>query len=162
VENPQPELLYREGIAALGNGNMALAERKLRAAILNAKQRGQLRPPMRYYSYLGLAMSLAHRPSDQSLELCQKAADGDPTDPVLLYNLGKLHIMTGSKTKALAAFARGLHLAPHSKRLKAEMRRFNRRGKPPIRSLNRDHPINRHLGRLRANLFGRRPAPGSA
>lgn len=162
MENPQPEALYREGIAALANGNMQLAERKLRAAILNAKERGELRPSGRYFSYLGLAMSLAHRPSEQSLELCQKAVDGDPTDPVLLYNLGKLHIMIGNKTKALAAFARGLHLAPHSKRLRTEMRRFNRRGKPPIGGLDRNHPINRHLGRIRANLFGRRTAPGSA
>jgi len=161
MENPTPEALYREGMGALASGNASLAERKFRAAIVNGKERGTLRPSMRHVSYLGLSMALAHRPSEKSLKLCQRAVDGDPTDPVVFYNLGKLHIMLGDKTKALQAFERGLHLAPHNPRLKREMRRFNRRGRQPFPKLSRDHPLNRHLGRLRAALFSRRTASRS-
>jgi tetratricopeptide (TPR) repeat protein len=155
-----PEGHFRKGLEALNDGRMREARDHFRAAIAVEKDQGPARPQMRYVSYYGLSLVLTEGPSRMAVGFCEQAASRDSFDPVLQLNLGRVYLVAGMTTRALAAFESGLRLDPSNKRLQAELVRADRRARPTLPRLGRDHPINRSLGRLRASLFPRRPRAG--
>jgi tetratricopeptide (TPR) repeat protein len=152
----QSEEHFRDGISALENGRPGEAVQHFRYAIASERKKSSARPPMRYVSYYGLSLVLSRQAVHQGVEFCERAAVRDSFDAVLLLNLGRVYRVTGRTTKALAAFERGLKLDPTNLRLKIERSRLDRRARPALPGLGRDHPLNRSLGRLRASLLPRR------
>jgi tetratricopeptide (TPR) repeat protein len=149
----EAEREFRCGLCFLEKQNYASAEARLLRAIELEGSAGVVRPQMRYMSYYALARALARRPTPEDVKLCEKAAAEDDFDPDLQLNLGKLYLLTGKTAKALKAFQTGLRLDPTHPRLNIIVSQADRRSKPPLPALDRDHPINRTLGRLRASLF---------
>lgn len=156
----QPEIHYRDGLTALESGRPAEAADQFMYAIAAEKKTGSARPQMRFVSYYGLCLVLTQRAARQGIELCEKAAARDSFDPLLQLNLGRVYRVVGRTTKALEAFERGLRLDPANLRLRIERSRLDRRARPTVPVLGRDHPINRSFGRLKASLFTRRPRAG--
>jgi predicted Zn-dependent protease len=113
---------------------------------------------MHYLSYYGLSMALAHRPSEHAIAACSKAVTVDPFDPALQHNLATVYVLARKPTRALAVLERALQLDPANAQLRSELARLDRRRQPPLRKLDRDHPVNRWLGRLRASVVGPRTA----
>ena len=157
-----PEDHFRDGLSALGAGRPAEAVDHFQHAISSEKQMGAVRPQMRYVSYYGLSMALSKRSLHAAVDLCERAADRDDFDAILMLNLGRVYVLTGRRIKALATFERGLQLDPSNRRIRTEVSRLDRRRAPAWPSLGRDHAVNRSLGRLRASLLGprRRNASG--
>ena len=60
-------------------------------------------------------------------------------------------MMAGRRTKALAAFVRGLKLSPNHKGLRTALRRADRRQGRALRWLDRGHPVNYWLGKMRSS-----------
>lgn len=147
---------FRRGVAALAAGKPIDAVEHFQAALTADKAKGSPRPPMRYISYYGLSLALADRPTAQAVKACERAAARDSFDPVLFLNLGRVYLLAGMTTKALATFERGLRLDPGHRALRAALSGADRRSKPPLSMLSRDNPLNRSLGKLRAQLFARR------
>jgi tetratricopeptide (TPR) repeat protein len=152
----QPEEHFQDGLNALEAGHPGEAVDHFRYAIAAEKKAGAARPRMRTISYYGLSLVFSRRAARQGVELCEKAAARDSFDPVLQLNLGKAYRHIGRTTKALAALERGLDLDPTNLRLSIEKSRLDRRGRPLVPGLGRDHPLNRSFGRLRASIFPRR------
>jgi len=152
----QPEDHFQDGLNALEAGRPGEAVDHFRYAITAEKKSGVSRPQMRYVSYYGLSLVFSRRAARQGVEFCEKAAARDSFDPILLLNLGKAYRHIGRTTRALAAFERGLQLDPTNLRLIIERSRLDRRARPLLPALGRDHPFNRSFGRLRASLFPRR------
>ena len=148
---------FRRGLASLFDGDAAAAADHFQSAILTEVQHGVKSPQMRYLSYYGLSRAQAYGASPQTIQACETAARRDFFNPDLLLNLGRVYLIAGKTTKALAAFHRGLELAPSHKGLIAEYRRIDRREPPPLRLVSRSHPLNKFLGKLRASLRGRMP-----
>lgn len=73
--------------------------------------------------------------------------------PDLYCALGVLLLRTGERSKAYAAFQRGLRLDQHHMGLKARMRDMGLRRAPVLPFLSRGHPANRMLGRVRTHLI---------
>jgi len=144
------ENLFKKGLIALVDGAPERAVGLFESAVRVEKQRGANRPQMRYLSYYGLAMAMAHGPTPEVIQACRTAAERDFFSPELQLNLGKVYAMAGRATPALEAFERGLKLAPGNRVLWAEKRKLDRRKSPVIASLPRNHGVNRVLGRLRA------------
>ena len=142
----------RIGLALFAKGRYADAARRFHQAILADREAGVMRPRMRLLSYYGLSQALSGRPSIEAVRLCERAAKEDGFDATLQLNLGKIYLLTGKRTKALSAFERGLRLDPYDARLQAMLARSDRRARPVVGGLGRDHPINRSLGRLRKKL----------
>ncbi len=147
---------FQNGLTALGAGQPQAAVVHFRHAISSEKRQGAVRPQMRYVSYYGLSMALSDQSLHTAVELCERAANRDTFDAVLMLNLGRVYGLTRRRTKALATFERGLQLDPSNKRIKIEMSRIDRRHPPALPSLGRDHLLNRSLGRLRASLVSRK------
>ncbi len=148
---------FRQGLVALVDGDAAAAADHFQSAILIELQRGVRRPQMRYLSYYGLSRAQAQGATPQAIQACETAARRDFFNPDLLLNLGKVYLLAGKTTKAMATFHRGLELAPRHKGLLAEHAKLDRREKPPLSIVSRAHPLNKILGKLRWSLRARVP-----
>jgi len=146
---------YQVGLGLLAQGRYAEAVVRFQAAIVAEEQGQVLRPQMRYRSYYGLSRALSRGPNLEDVKLCEMAAEADHFDPVLLLNLGKVYLRAGKTTRALRTFRRGLQLEPSHAELLAAFRKADRRRKPVIAVLSRDHSLNQSLGRLRARFLVR-------
>jgi tetratricopeptide (TPR) repeat protein len=112
---------------------------------------------MRYLSYYGLSRAQAQGATPQTIQACETAARRDFFSPELLLNLGRVYLLAGKTTKALATFQRGLELAPKHKALHAEYTKFDRRETPPLTIVSRSNPLNKVLGKLRSSVRTRAP-----
>jgi tetratricopeptide (TPR) repeat protein len=142
---------------ALFDGDSAAAAEQFQAAILIEVQHGVRRPQMRYLSYYGLSRAQAEGATPQTIQACETAARRDFFNPDLLLNLGRVFLLAGKTTKALATFQRGLDLAPKHKGLLAEFKKLDRREAPPLMIVSRSNPLNKVLGKLRYALRARAP-----
>ena len=143
---------FRQGLAALVDGDPRAASEHFRSSIQIERQRHVRRPQMRYLSYYGLSLALAHGPSQESIRACETAARRDFFNPDLLLNLGKVYALAGLTTRALSTFERGLSVAPSSGPLRAELAKLDRRQTVSIRWLSRSNAANRAIGRMRSSV----------
>jgi len=111
------------------------------------RSRGTVARQQRYVSYYAFSKSKIHGPTAETISLCEEAVAGD-IDPDLLLNLIKVYLLAGLKTKALASLEKGRRLYPDNRRFPALLARIDRRARPTIRYLGRDHPVNRFLARV--------------
>jgi len=148
---------FRKGLVALVEGDPATAATHFQSAILIERQHGVTRPQMRYLSYYGLSLAQSRSATPEAIQACETASRRDFFNPDLLLNLGRVYLIAGKTTKALAAFERGLAMAPEHKALRAELGKFERRQPPPLSMVSRNHPFNKALGKLRAIFMRRMP-----
>jgi tetratricopeptide (TPR) repeat protein len=151
------ENFFRRGLASLVDGDAVVASDFFQSAILTEVQHGVKRPQMRYLSYYGLSRAQAFGATPQTIQACETAARRDFFNPDLFMNLGRVYLLAGKTTKALAAFERGRALAPDHKGLLTELAKIDRRATPPLGIVARSHPLNKILGRLRSSLRPRAP-----
>lgn len=150
-----PGEYFRQGLRAFREGRAACAREHFERAMSAEKRRGAPRPTMCYLSYYGLSRALAEGVSREAVEACERAALWDDFDPDLMANLAWVYLLARRRTSALAALERGLRLDPESRRLRALLRRAERRSRPVLSRLPRSHFLNRSLGRLRKRFLGR-------
>jgi tetratricopeptide (TPR) repeat protein len=112
---------------------------------------------MRYLSYYGLSRAQSRGASPRTIQACETAARKDFFNPDLHLNLGRVFLLAGKTTQALAAFQRGLDVAPEHKGLLAERARVDRREPPPLPIVSRSNPLNKVLGKLRCSVRSRVP-----
>jgi tetratricopeptide (TPR) repeat protein len=143
---------FRQGLIALVDGDVKTASERFRSSIQIERQRHARRPQMRYLSYYGMSLALLHGPSQEAILACETAARRDFFNADLLLNLGKVYALAGLNTRALAAFERGLAIAPSNATIRAELAKLDRRQAVPIRWLSRSHPANRVIGRMKSHV----------
>ncbi|HZN56138.1 MAG TPA: tetratricopeptide repeat protein [Candidatus Polarisedimenticolaceae bacterium] len=148
---------FRKGLVALVEGDPAAATTHFQSAILIERQHGVARPQMRYLSYYGLTLAQSRGANPESIQACETASRRDFFNPDLLLNLGRVYLLAGKTTKALATFERGLAIAPGHKALRAEHAKVDRRSPPPLSMLSRTHPLNKLLGKTLAALRSHTP-----
>lgn len=146
------EEAFRKGLACLEARSAREAASLFQEAIDLERQEGGPNPSMKYRSYLGLAMTLAHGRSEDAIRLCEQAAKREFFDADHFCNLGIVYLRNRKRGPAFKAFQRGLRLKPRHRRIMAELERHDRRSKPPFGFLPRNHPVNRLAGLWRARL----------
>jgi len=146
------ENYFKKGLAALVDQNHEDASVFFRRALDLDRNRSRSQPDMRFLSYYGFSLAKSGHATTTALEACRTAATRQPLDPVLLLNLGRVYALAGKYTQALDAFERGLAIAPESRVLREERDRLDRRGRPAVPGLSREHVLNRTIGKLRAHL----------
>jgi tetratricopeptide (TPR) repeat protein len=149
MTNLSAENLFREGLAALASGRAAHAAECFEQAMRVEKQGRSGKTQMRFLSYFGLSVALSGGASREAIRACETAVRNESYNADLLLNLGKVYLMAGRTTKALAVFDRGLKLDPRHKGLQAALMKADRRRRPPLAFLDRSHPLNYYLGRMR-------------
>lgn len=157
---------FRKGLVALVDHKPQEAAGHFHAAIQIEKQRSAKTPQMRYLSYYGLSLAITHGATPEAVHACEASVRRDFYNPDLYLNLGRVYLLAGKTTRALATFERGLALAPKHRALRDELAKVDRRAAPPLPMLDRNHALNYWLGRVRAAFRGaharRVPASRSA
>ena len=123
---------FRKGLVALVDQHCEEASEHFHAAIQIEKQRSSKSPQMRYLSYYGLSLAQAHGATPQAIHACEAAVRRDFYNPDLYLNLGRVYLLAGKTTRALATFEQGLALAPRHRALRDEMAKVDRRERPPV------------------------------
>ena len=152
------EHFFRKGMACLSD-HPGEAARHFLTAIQLERRQGVRRSEMRYLSYFGLASALAGGSLEEAVTACETAVGRQPGNPDLHANLARVHLMGGDPASALRTAAAGLAIDPEHRELRSLLRTGERRRRPPLRFLTRNHPVNRVLGRLRASLGAQEKAP---
>jgi tetratricopeptide (TPR) repeat protein len=143
VDSADFERLFKEALYYLQRNEPNMAAHVLgRALELRPREPGCL-------SYLGLSMAMVSRRSSEALALCEKALAAGCYDAFLYCNLGKVHLLRGSRRKAYAAFAAGLKANPRNRDIVRELRKMGIRKTTFFHSLPRGHAVNRLVGRMR-------------
>lgn len=98
-----------------------------------------------YYSFLGFCMAKERGHVTKGLELCNRAIEHDPENPLHYLYLGKVHLIAGKKMEALNAWRQGMRIqaTPEIERLLATI---GNRKPPIIPFLSRDNFLNKYLG----------------
>jgi hypothetical protein len=144
-------------MVALKAGDARRAVANFEEAMRADRMRGTLRPRGKFLSYFGLAGALANSPSREHIQACELALARDSFDPRLHLNLARVCLLARKTTRALAILERGLRLHPGDRLMTSLLHRVDRRRQPVIGKLDRDHVLNRAMGRARYTF--RRPTP---
>jgi len=139
---------FAQGLSALAAENPLRAADFFLEAMQTEERLGVRRPDMRYLSYYGLSLARAYRAAHAAIEACQLAVRHDPSNPILLLNLGQVQLLSGRRDAALASFRRGLKIAPGDHALREALDLAERRSSPTLRFLDRSNFLNRWIGRL--------------
>lgn len=146
------ENCFKKGLAALVEDNHPRAIVHFREAIDIERQRHVARPTMRYLSYYGFCLAKAKRPIQDAIRACRAAARGEPRDPDLFLNLGRVYMVAGKRDLARQAFDRGLRISPDNLVLQRERTRAEVRPLARPTAVIRTRSIRRWSGRVWAAL----------
>jgi hypothetical protein len=145
---------FRKGLRSLDQGRPVEAMAFFEASLRLERNAPDPARRARYASYYGLCLATAMGRKREGLNLCRMAANSDFFTPDILLNLARVLILTGDKKKGWETLMQGLTLDPDHPGLKAETRRMGIRRRPAIPFLDRSHPINRAVGRMKAAAVG--------
>ena len=138
--------VFNESLAALKAGQGEDATRGFRSLL----KAGSQNP--RHVSYCGLSLATVEGKLNDARTLCEYAVRAAPYDPEMHLNLALVYERGGWRTRAIQELLAGLTIDTRDVRLRREYIRLNRRGKPALRFLPRQHPLNRRLGKLRSRI----------
>jgi len=102
-----------------------------------------------FLSYLGLTTALAERNWADGERLCETALGMKRNQAQLYLNLAEVCLMANKKSGAVDALEIGLQHAPSDARLRRMLETLGIRRDAVFSSLDRRHPLNRTLGKIR-------------
>jgi len=140
---------FRKGVQAMKSQlrqkeAMALFEASL---LLDSRAQKSFGQP-RYRSYYGLCLSSKKGKMKEALRLCRRACEDEFYNYEVWFNLGKVEREAGNQHKAQRALVRALHLSPRKGEIREELESLGLRRSPVFSFLDRDHVLNRFMGRL--------------
>lgn len=98
-----------------------------------------------WYSYLGYCIARERGQVAKGLELCMISLEHDPDNHAHYLNLGKVHLLSGNKAGAIAAFREGMSRGGDDE-LVEKLKEFGTRKPPVFKFLSRSNLLNRYLG----------------
>jgi len=140
---------FKLGINLLQKGHSAEASEYFRtAAALEEKN------PY-YLSFLGVSVGRAQRKWAAAAELCETAVSLKRSEAQLYLNLAEVYVAAGRRDDAVELLDKGLIYCSTDARIKRARAKLGRRGAPVLPFLEREHFLNRSLGKLRHSVSGR-------
>ena len=99
------------------------------------------------HSYLAYCQAKGQGRYHSAAKICRESIKREPNNPVHYLILGRILLISGDTGKAIDAWRQGLHAGPDP-RIIAELKKRGLRKPAVIKSLKRNHPLNRILGKL--------------
>ncbi len=143
----QIDLLLQKGIEAAEKGYIHSAQ-----VFLGQVAEQRKTPEVR--SYLAYCQAKGQGRIHSAAKMCRDSVKRDPNNPLHYLLLGRILLMAGEKAKAIDAFRKGL-TAGRDPKIIAELSTLGLRKPAVIKSLKRNHPVNRALGKA-LSLIGLR------
>ena len=127
-------------------GQVAAAMRTLEHALAQSPEDPQT------LSLYGVCFAREGVHFEKAIQLCARAVALAPRDVELLVNLGRVHRLMGDRQMAHDLFFKAWRIDPTHVAPAAELARMGVRRSPVLPFLDRSHPWNRRLGRLRSRV----------
>jgi Flp pilus assembly protein TadD len=140
---------FKQGIKLLRNGHSADALECLR----HAAELEQQNPY--YLSFLGVAVARAQRKWAAAVEFCEAALSSKRSEAQLYLNLAEVYLAAGRRDDAVAVLDKGLIYLRADGRIRGARAKLGRRCSPILPFLEREHFLNRSLGKLRHRVLRR-------
>lgn len=110
--------------------------------------------PGLFYSYLGYGIALRQRRVQEGLKLCKHSVKIQFYEPENYVNLARTCMLAGDRPAAVRAVLEGLRVVRQHPELLRLHKDLGIRSQPVLSFLDRAHPLNRLLGRLRHSWRG--------
>jgi hypothetical protein len=110
--------------------------------------------PGLFYSYLGYGIALRDKRVREGLKLCRHAIEVELFEPENYLNLARTCLLARDRRGAVKAVRAGLKVDRGNQKLIVLYKELGVRGQPVLSFLDRAHPLNVLLGRLRHALRG--------
>ena len=110
--------------------------------------------PGLFYSYLGYGIALRDRRVREGLKLCRHSIEVEFYQAENYLNLARTSMLARDRKGAVKALRAGLKIDRHTQHLLALYKELGIRSSPVLSFLDRKHPINQFLGRIRHALRG--------
>ncbi len=140
MEHAQLDDLTAKGIEAAEKGYIHSAQVFL-------GQVAEHRNTPELHSYLAYCQAKRQGRVHSAAKVCRESIKREPGNPIHFLLLGRILLLSGDKGKAIEAFRQGLKGGGHPLII-AELKQLGLRKPAVIKSLKRNHPINRVLGKL--------------
>ena len=98
-------------------------------------------------SYLAYCLAKGQGRMHSAAKICRESIKREPNNSLHYLILGRILLMSGEKSKAIESFRHGLKNGPNPKVIE-ELKKLGLRKPAILKSLKRNHPVNRALGRL--------------
>ncbi len=98
-------------------------------------------------SYLAYCLAKGQGRNHSAAKICRESIKREPGNSLHYLILGRILLLSGDKGKAIDAFRRGLRSEPNPLIID-EFKKLGLRKPAIIKSLKRNHPINRVLGKI--------------
>jgi Flp pilus assembly protein TadD len=106
-----------------------------------------------YLSYLGLALAAADRNWEEAADVCHRAVQMKRTQAELYLNLAEVYRLAGKKDEAVEALVIGRQMTKKDPRILEALRKYGIRRPPVITFLDRQHFLNKKLGKIRYRIL---------
>jgi tetratricopeptide (TPR) repeat protein len=144
-------VIETEAEKEFSRGLKALQEDNSLAALVCFEKASTLEDRPVYCSYLGFCIAKERGQIQKGMLLCSAALEREPENSVHYLNLGRIYLVAGNKQEAITVFRKGLAFGPNQEII-GLLDAIGTRKPPLIRSLHRDNPINKFLGKLLGKL----------
>jgi tetratricopeptide (TPR) repeat protein len=141
METETRNKLFHRGMVLFKQGRLNEAGEVFRHLV----ERGSTDPL--HLSYHGLLMATVRGKPREGRKICERAVSLGAYEAQIFLNLVRVHEALGERHKAVEVLRAGIRRNRGDRRLLKAIERLSPR-KPPLRSLHRDHPLNKHLGIL--------------
>jgi tetratricopeptide (TPR) repeat protein len=143
IPEPDPTAEFKQGVKLLKGGYAKKALVHFRRAFECQKENPY------YLSFLGLSIAHAQRKWEQASELCEIAVQLRRKELQFHLNLADVYAAAGRREKALDTLDTARELFGDDERLMRARSHVEKRRSPVLAFLNREHYLNRELGKLR-------------
>ncbi len=99
------------------------------------------------HSYLAYCLAKGQGRMHSAAEACRESIKREPNNSLHYLILGRILLMSGDKRKTIETFRQGLKIGPNPLII-TELKKLGLRRPAILKSLKRDHPFNRVLGKL--------------
>ena len=140
----EAEKEFSKGLKALQEGNSL-------AALGSFEKAAGLESRPVYFSSFGFCIAKERGQVQKGIVLCREALEREPENTVHYLNLGKIYLVAGDKQEAIGVFRKGLAFGQNQEII-GLLDAIGTRKPPLIRSLSRDNPVNKYLGKLLSKL----------
>jgi tetratricopeptide (TPR) repeat protein len=139
IENP-----FDEGLRELSSGRPDVAIGFFEKAAAEKKT------PL-VCSYLAYCRARVEGVYREAVNVCMEARKADPKNSDIYLNLGRVYLLAGNRKQAVQVFRLGLRHEKNS-RIISELNALGQRKAPPFPFLQRNHPVNKYIGKLMTKL----------
>lgn len=138
------------GVSACRRGSWEVGMADLATAA--AAERGRKELPSVFYSYLGYGIARFENRRREGVALCKHAIKMEFYEGENYLNLARLFVWIDNKPGAVRVLRKGLAVDSQNRAMRKMIRELGLRREPVLRFLDRAHPLNIFLGKIRHRL----------